>query len=447
MARQDHFDVVIVGSGAGGAPVAHTLIGGGHSVLILEKGPLFRGQDDDPFGLSDYKRDELISDGPEKILTVPGLANTGASFYTSHVEPDLNDEPHVYRNDVRGDYATIEGYTCQCVGGGTQHYGGVSLRFSPRDFTLQTFNQNRTLTNDPSGDIKREARDWPITYDDLEPYYTKAEELIGFNGTRQNQIKPLGPASQDFYQTPLPPNPISDYVRIGMEALGMKPYRTPQAVITQDHAPSGRKVGPLGQPGWDGGPKTAYVNRYGDPLDFKSNAWVSLLRPISKKPQFTLRPNCNVTHLESSSGRVTVVHYRDPSGAPATVSGTVVVLACSAIETVRLLMLSAELSVDFNSRINQNDLLGKYFLTHCFGGASAVMPGRFDKSLTVDSDWATDFCGTDRACGPARPSTTTRPTRRCRLRWRGPMGPPTLTRCGTRSTMPHGWSAVASMIF
>ena len=66
MAEQDLFDVVIVGSGAGGAPVAHTLVGGGKSVLILEKGPLFRPQRDDPFGLSDYKRDELISDGPRK---------------------------------------------------------------------------------------------------------------------------------------------------------------------------------------------------------------------------------------------------------------------------------------------------------------------------------------------------------------------------------------------
>ena len=75
---------------------------------------------------------------------MPGLANTGASFYTSHVEPDLNDEPHVYRNGNGADYATIEGYTCQCVGGGTQLYGGVSLRFSPLRLPLQTFNRRRT---------------------------------------------------------------------------------------------------------------------------------------------------------------------------------------------------------------------------------------------------------------------------------------------------------------
>ena len=251
--QPDRFDVIIIGSGAGGAPIAHTLANAGKSVLVIEKGPFYRPQADDPFGLSDYKRDELISDGPEKRLTIPGLANTGASFYTSHVEPDLNDEPHIYRKDDSRDFATIEGYTCQCVGGGTQHYGGVSLRFSPLDFRLKSFNEGRTdLRNDPSGDVKREARDWPITYDDLEPYYSQAEKLIGINGTRENQVKR---ASNENYQKPLDPNPISEYARVGMVALGMKPYRTPQAVITQDHEPSGRKVGPLGDPGVGGRPE------------------------------------------------------------------------------------------------------------------------------------------------------------------------------------------------
>ncbi|WP_042693797.1 GMC oxidoreductase [Azospirillum sp. B506] len=392
MAQVAEFDVVIIGSGGGGAPIAHTLVKAGKSVLVIEKGPLFRPQADDPLGLSDYKRDELISDGPEKILTVPGLANTGASFFTSHVEPDLNDEPHIYRNGSNGDYATIEGYTCQCVGGGTQHYGGVSLRFTPLDFQLASFNKGRTdLAPDVTADVLAEMRDWPFGYDALEPWYCKAEELVGINGQRANQMKP---ASQDHYQTPLPPNPISKYAHDGMVALNMAPYRTPQAVITQDHAPSGRKVGTIG-PGSDDGPQTGYVNRYGDALDYKSSTWVALLRPISREPNFTLWPNTVVTHLEAQGARITRLHLRDPSGRNLTVSGKVVVVACSAIESVRLLLLSGENDAAFAGRINGNGLLGKYFLTHCFGGASAVMPGRHDKSITIDSDWATDFCGSE----------------------------------------------------
>ena len=69
---------------------------------------------------------------------------------------------HVYRNGDGKDYATIEGYTCQCVGGGTQHYGGVSLRYSALDFALKSLNEGRTdLQADFTDDVKRELRDWP----------------------------------------------------------------------------------------------------------------------------------------------------------------------------------------------------------------------------------------------------------------------------------------------
>jgi choline dehydrogenase-like flavoprotein len=379
------FDVVIIGSGAGGAPVAHTLVRAGKSVLVLEKGPLFKPQYQDPRGLSDWKRDELFATGPEKRIQISGVANKGAAYYSSHVEPDLNDEPHVYRDRDGQDRATIEGYTAQVVGGGTQLYGAVSLRFPPRDFRLRSANEGRKdIRNDPNGDVLREARDWPLTYDDLEPFYGRAEKLVGICGTKAGQLKPI---NGDFYQKPLAPNPISGFVEKGMDALGMPRYRTPLAVITEDHAPSGRKV--------PTDPKTAFVNRYGDPMGYKSNTWVSLLSPVSGEPNFELRPNCTVTHLESQNGRVTRVHYRDPAGRPLTVEGKIVVVACSAIESVRLLKLSAGQGQDFDKRINQNDLLGKYFLTHCFGGAEAVMPGRYDKSISLDSDWATDFCATE----------------------------------------------------
>ncbi|HUS08469.1 MAG TPA: GMC family oxidoreductase [Bryobacteraceae bacterium] len=378
------YDIVIIGSGAGGAPIANAAAKAGKSVLVLEKGPLFRTQDDTK-GLSDFKRDELLATGAEKRIRVNGMANFGDSFYSSHVEPDLNDEPHVYKGADGRDRATIEGYTAQCVGGGTQLYGAVSLRFAPDDFRLASLNQSRNdIRNDPNGDVKRESRDWPISYDELEPYYTKAEWAVGIQGTRENQLKP---ASVDHYQKPLAPNPISKFVEVGMDALKMPRYRTPLAVITEDHEPSDRKY-----PGGNAA-KSGYVNRYGCPLGLKSNTWVSLLRPVYNLPNFELRPNCSVTHLAmNGNGTVKTVHYRDEGGARKTVEGKIVVVACSAIESVRLLMLSAMQDMEFSRRIWQNDLLGKYFLTHCFGGAEAVMPGRFDKSVSVDSDWATDFC-------------------------------------------------------
>jgi len=382
------YDVVIIGSGAGGAPIANTLVRSakGISVLILEKGPLWRPQSTDR--LSDFKRDELFATGPEKRINIPGVSNVGGSYYASHVEPDLNDEPHIYREQEGRDRATLEGYTAQVVGGGTQLYGGVSLRYSPLDFKLRSFNEARSdLAADPDGDIRREARDWPITYDDLEPYYCMAEKLVGISGTSANQGKRF---SEDNYQPPREPNGISSYVERGLEALKLPHYRTPLAVITQDHAPSGRTAGD---------PKTGFVNRYGDPLGLKSNTWVSLLRPVSAQPNFELRCNCTVTHLQSTGSKVTRVAFLDEGGQPASVEARYVVVACSAIESVRLLKLSARLSGEFDDRLRpvmasgaRKDLLGRYFLTHCFGGAETIMPEMFDKSLSVDSDWATDAC-------------------------------------------------------
>ncbi|OAI10331.1 FAD-dependent oxidoreductase [Methylomonas lenta] len=385
---KDQFDVIVIGSGAGGAPIAHILAKAGKEVLVLEKGPLLRTQQQDSHGVSDFKRDELFATGAEKRIQVPGMSNVGQSYYSSHVEPDVNDEPHVYIGADNRDYVTLEGYTAQVIGGGTQLYGAVSLRFSENDFKLKSYNEGRSdIADDPNGDVKREARDWPISYNDLEAYYCKAEKLVGLNGTSANQVKRF---SVDSYQTPLKPNPISQYVEVGMDTLKMPRYRTPLAVITEDHAPSGRKV-----PVNSDEVKTSYVNRYGDPLGFKSNTWVTLLAPIQDLPNLTILTNCVVTHLECSGEKITRVQYFDPSGKPRFASAKITVVACSAIESIRLLQLSARMDSEFNRRIYQNDLLGKYFLTHCFGGAETVVPGRFDKSESLDSDWASDFCATD----------------------------------------------------
>jgi choline dehydrogenase-like flavoprotein len=398
---QTHFDAIIIGSGAGGAPLAHSLVAAGKSVLVLEKGPLLYTQSQSPTGLSDFRRDELLATGPEKILGVGNVTNRLSSYHSSHVEPDLNDEPHVYEHAFLDDRATVEGYTAQVVGGGTQLYGAVSLRFSELDFALQSFNAGRSdLANDPSGTVQREARDWPVSYAAFESWYTTAEALVGLNGTSagQRKLRSGQPGAGFRYQPPLAPNAISQFAKTGMESLGRQfafggppaePYRTPVAVITADHPPSGRIYAELGDA------RSGYVNRYGCPMGLKSSTWVALLAPLVGRPNFALWSNCVVTHLDATSGRVSRVVFRDPAGSERSVTGKVVIVACSAIESVRLLMLSGLNDPAFGARINPHGLLGRYFLTHCFGGAETIMPGRYDKSVSLDSDWATDACASE----------------------------------------------------
>jgi choline dehydrogenase-like flavoprotein len=409
---RDRFDVIVIGSGAGGAPIACELAKAGKNVLVLEKGPLFRTQGEDaPYNRSDFKRDELFNSGSEKIVRIPGASNYGKPFYTSVLEPDLNDEPHMYSGlDEKRQDVTIEGYTAQAVGGGTQLYGAVSLRFAPDDFRLNTVNrdQPRPLNND-DGTALKDVLDWPFGYDDLKLYYEKAERLIGINGTSTGQAKPFN--NPDEYQKPFDPNPISQWALAGIQGMGFQAYRTPVAVITEDHAPSGRKVKRDSQGNPDPvGPMTGYVNRYGDPLGYKSNTWVALLRPTIKEvgEKLELRPNCVVTHLRSSGRQVTQVFYRDAGGDHVVVTAPIVIVACSAIETVRLLMLSSEEDPEGFGKVMKygetSGLLGRFFLTHCFGGAEIAirdeqLPNgggkkarRYDKSLSLDSDYATDAC-------------------------------------------------------
>ena len=162
-------------------------------MLVLEKGPLLRPQYQSADRLSATSSATRCSrPGPEKRLQIAGWPTTGESYYSSHVEPDLNDEPHVYRDGDGADRATIEGYTAQVVGGGTQLYGGVSLRFSPdrlrgcsRSTTAApTAGRSRTTTSSARPATGRSATT------SSSPTTAKAERLVGINGTRENQIKP-----------------------------------------------------------------------------------------------------------------------------------------------------------------------------------------------------------------------------------------------------------------
>ena len=174
------------------------------------------------------------------------LASRTAACPTTAVTSSLTStmSPMSIAEMRRPDYATIEGYTAQLVGGGTQLYGGVSLRFTPTDLQLKTFNENRRspIKDDPSEDVRREARDWPINYATLEPYYARAEEMIGINGTAPNQQKPF--TSGDKYQKPLRPirSAPSHVTACWNWAAARREHRALSRAACRDHRGSSRRA-------------------------------------------------------------------------------------------------------------------------------------------------------------------------------------------------------------
>ncbi|MFM1780835.1 MAG: Cholesterol oxidase, partial [Bacteroidota bacterium] len=157
--QQEVFDVVIVGSGAGGGMAAHTLAKAGAKVCILEAGQ--------PFDPADPK-DMTQMKWPYESLrrgASSSLRNFG-DFDAAYGGWDIEGEPYTRKNGTKFDW-----FRSRMVGGRTNHWGRISLRFGPDDFKRKSI--------DGLGD------DWPIGYDDMKPYYDKVDKMIGVFGTNE----------------------------------------------------------------------------------------------------------------------------------------------------------------------------------------------------------------------------------------------------------------------
>jgi len=192
--KPERTDVCIIGAGASGAAAAKVLTERGFRVVALERGP--------------WRTKETFG-GDE-------LANVNR--YNLWPDPLLN--PRTYRQSA-DEEATVDLFcpVPQMVGGGTVHWQGWLPRFTPEDFRLHTI----------VGDLQGTSlADWPISYDDLEPYYTKVEWAFGVSGLAGANAYE-GPRSKGY---PCPPLPLSRYAKKfheGTRSLGWNAFPTPQA--------------------------------------------------------------------------------------------------------------------------------------------------------------------------------------------------------------------------
>lgn len=296
------FDVCVIGSGAGGAPIAYTLAGQGRSVLVLEKGPWFTE--------ADFYKDEL--------------ACCRRSVYT----PSLQDEQHVIE-EPGGDGTWAATPTSEsgwdfwngnCVGGSSNFMSGFFHRMKPVDF--------RPLSE--FGPIAgANVVDWPIAYHDLEPYYDRVENIVGVSGqiVPHANIEPR--SSPDFPFPPTAEHPVSAWIDAACAELGYHALKVPRAILSRPA---------LGRRSCE---YSGYCGSYGCASGAKGSARAALLDHALATGHCVIRARAKVHRLVSDAqGRVVAAEYFDAAGERRQVTARIFVVACQAIETARLLLVS-----------------------------------------------------------------------------------------------------------
>ncbi len=312
---QDPVDVLVVGIGAAGGIVAKELAVAGLRVVALEQGPWLHEKD--------FEHDEVT------MLFRAGLTN------------DPKQRPNTFRKTPAEKPQTQQAVEYgSLVGGGSVHFTTNYWRFHPEDF------RERSVLGPIAG---ADLRDWPITYDELEPYYTKAEWDLGISGLGGSN--PFdGPRSKPY---PLPPMPVKSsgvlFERAAKE-LGWHPFPAPLAVLSQAYR------------GRAGCVHCGFCESFGCEVGAKSSTLAALIPTAVKTGRCEIRPHSYVRKIETNKdGRVTGAIYYDAQKREVFQRAKAVVVCANGAETPRLLLMSK--SNRFPQGLaNSNGNVGKYLM-------------------------------------------------------------------------------------
>ena len=342
----DAFDVCVIGSGAGGGPVAMTLAEAGYRVVILEKGPWYTRKD--------FRKDEVVT-------------GRRAMFV-----PKREDEPHVWDKDFpdgRQAWLTRDGWNAVCVGGATNVMSGFFLRMKPIDFRLKS----------EFGPVEGSTvEDWPITYEDLAPYYAKVEQVVGVSG-RHVEHPWADRRAGGFPFEPTSEHPFAAQVDETCRQMGLHAFPVPRAILSEDTADR-RQCNYSG-----------YCASYGCTTGAKGSSREALLPRALSTKRAELRFGCSVTGIRTDeTSRAFAADYVDADGRPRRVEARVFVVACNPIESARLLLLSPGVKHP-KGLANGSLQVGHNLMFSTFGAAFGDFPyARFEKSrpwLRSDEVW------------------------------------------------------------
>ena len=317
-------DAVVVGSGAGGAPMALQLARAGLRVVLLEKGPRYSE--------ADFTHDEISISRRNFFMPLPW------------------DEPHLWRVGQTGKYSrSNHAWTANCVGGGTVHMSGFFYRLKPVDFRM------KSMLGAPAGST---VVDWPIRYEDLLPYYEQVEEEIGVSGLVTNHPW-AEPRRKPYPLPPLDEHPIAKEIDRAGKKIGVHPYPTARAIASRPYrGRAGCAYCPL-------------CGSYGCEVGAKSSTHAALIPLALATGKVELRSRCMARSVEvTPDGRARSVVYLDENGALQEQPARIVVVSCTAVESARLLLNSRSARWP-KGLANDSGLVGKNLTFSGFGRSRA----------------------------------------------------------------------------
>jgi choline dehydrogenase-like flavoprotein len=325
----ERYDVIIVGSGAGGGTLAYKLAPSGKRILVLERGDFVPREKDN---------------WSTRAVNVEG------KYATKETWRDRDGEP-------------LHPHTNYWVGGNTKFYGAALFRLRREDFDELRHHGGVSPA-------------WPISYDELEPYYTQAERIYHVHGERG--VDPTEPAASAPYPHPaVSHEPRIQALADDFASLGLRPFHTPLGIMLNEkdrHASACIRCETC-----DGHPCL---------VGAKSDAQTCCVEPALRHDNVTLIRNALVKRLETSpSGREVTNVVVEREGRTETYSAAFVVVSCGAINSAALLLRSA------NERhprglANGSDVVGRHYMGHVNSVLMAISkcpnPTIFQKTLSLN---------------------------------------------------------------
>lgn len=330
MISNKHINAVVIGAGAGGGVVAKELATKGYSVIVLERGNWV--------GYGVHANDELW-DQSTQIL--------GAAF-----GPDFKKNPRT-RIDARGKETIITsgnhgyGNIASCVGSGTVSYGAMGWRFMEEDFKMKSV----------YGHVEGSTlEDWPISYQDLEPYYEKAEWEIGVSG--DDSKNPFAPPRKK--QQPMPAfenNKEGKVLEAAAKRLGWNPFSIP---MLRNSEPFNGRSGCM---------RNSICIGNACPISAKNGTHNTVIPKAIETGNCNVKTGCTVAEIMvNDQGKATGVKYFDEYNQGHIQTADIVVVSASANETARLL-LNSKSKLFPNGAGNNNDWVGRNLQGHAYTGA------------------------------------------------------------------------------